>query len=104
MDCHVWSGYRMPIAHFAPQIQRGASVGARCKVQSHTFICEGVELQDEVFVGRAVMFVTDKHPRATSDARVPQNGGDQALWRQSSRQAPGWDRARSCSTASTWAL
>ena len=48
------------------EIQRGASVGARCKIQSHTFVCDGVEIGDEVFVGHGVMFVNDKFPRATN--------------------------------------
>ena len=48
------------------EIQRGARIGARCKVQSHTFVCEGVTVEDEVFVGHGVMFVNDKYPRATS--------------------------------------
>ena len=48
------------------EIQRGAVVGARCKVQSHTFVCEGVTIEDEVFVGHGVMFVNDKYPRATA--------------------------------------
>jgi acetyltransferase-like isoleucine patch superfamily enzyme len=47
------------------EIQRGASIGARCKVQSHTFVCEGVEIGDEVFVGHGVMFINDRTPRAT---------------------------------------
>ena len=47
------------------EIQRGASVGARCKIQSHTFICDGVEIEDEVFVGHGVMFINDKNPQAT---------------------------------------
>jgi len=47
------------------EIQRGAEVGARCKVQSHTFICDGVVLEDRVFVGHGVMFVNDKRPRST---------------------------------------
>ena len=47
------------------EIQRGARIGARCKVQSHTFVCDGVTIEDEVFVGHGVMFVNDKHPRAT---------------------------------------
>jgi UDP-2-acetamido-3-amino-2,3-dideoxy-glucuronate N-acetyltransferase len=47
------------------EIQRGARIGARCKVQSHTFICDGVTIEDEVFVGHGVMFVNDKRPRAT---------------------------------------
>jgi UDP-2-acetamido-3-amino-2,3-dideoxy-glucuronate N-acetyltransferase len=49
------------------EVQRGATIGARCKVQSHTFVCDGVEIQDEVFVGHGVMFVNDKRPRATND-------------------------------------
>ena len=48
------------------EIQKGASVGARCKVSSHTFICEGVVIEDEVFVGHGVMFINDKLPRATA--------------------------------------
>lgn len=47
------------------EIQRGASIGARCKISSHTFICEGVTLEDEVFVGHGVMFTNDRRPRAT---------------------------------------
>ena len=42
------------------EIQRGARIGARCKIQSHTFICDGVTIEDEVFVGHGVMFVNDK--------------------------------------------
>ena len=49
------------------EIQSGAVVGARCKVQSHSFICSGVEIGDEVFVGHGVMFNNDRHPRATTD-------------------------------------
>jgi len=48
------------------EIQRGAAVGALCKVQSHSFICDGVTLEDEVFIGHGVCFVNDKHPRATT--------------------------------------
>jgi UDP-2-acetamido-3-amino-2,3-dideoxy-glucuronate N-acetyltransferase len=48
------------------EIQRGATIGARCKVQSHTFVCEGVTVEDEVFIGHGVMFVNDKYPRATT--------------------------------------
>ena len=47
------------------EIQRNATIGARCKIQSHTFICEGVTIEDEVFVGHGVMFINDRHPRAT---------------------------------------
>jgi acetyltransferase-like isoleucine patch superfamily enzyme len=47
------------------EVQRGAVIGAACKIQSHTFICDGVRIEDEVFVGHGVVFVNDKHPRAT---------------------------------------
>src|SRR3979490_1199913 len=46
------------------EIQKNASVGARCKISSHTFICEGVTIEDEVFVGHGVMFTNDRYPRA----------------------------------------
>jgi UDP-2-acetamido-3-amino-2,3-dideoxy-glucuronate N-acetyltransferase len=49
------------------EIQKGASIGAGCKVQSHSFICEGVTIGDGVFVGHGVVFTNDKHPRATAD-------------------------------------
>jgi acetyltransferase-like isoleucine patch superfamily enzyme len=52
------------------EIQRGARIGANCKLQSHTFICDGVTIEDEVFVGHGVMFVNDKRPRATTDGRL----------------------------------
>lgn len=48
------------------EIQRGASVGARCKVSSHAFICEGVTIEDEVFIGHHVCFTNDRHPHATN--------------------------------------
>ncbi|OGY48542.1 MAG: acetyltransferase [Candidatus Buchananbacteria bacterium RIFCSPHIGHO2_02_FULL_40_13] len=44
------------------EIQRGAKIGQRCRVQSHTFICEGVTIEDEVFIGHGVMFINDNHP------------------------------------------
>lgn len=57
------------------EIQRGAFVGALCKIQSHSFICEGVTIEDEVFVGHGVMFTNDMDPRATlTDARLAGNG------------------------------
>ncbi len=49
------------------EIQKGARVGARCKISSHTFICEGVTIEDEVFVGHGVMFINDRYPRATTE-------------------------------------
>lgn len=48
------------------EIQKNAIIGARCKISSHTFICEGVTLEDEVFVGHGVMFTNDPMPRATA--------------------------------------
>jgi UDP-2-acetamido-3-amino-2,3-dideoxy-glucuronate N-acetyltransferase len=48
------------------EIQKNASVGARCKISSHTFICEGVTIEDEVFIGHGVMFINDRLPRATA--------------------------------------
>jgi UDP-2-acetamido-3-amino-2,3-dideoxy-glucuronate N-acetyltransferase len=48
------------------EIQRGVVVGARCKVQSHSFVCTGVVLEDEVFVGHGTMFINDKFPAATT--------------------------------------
>jgi UDP-2-acetamido-3-amino-2,3-dideoxy-glucuronate N-acetyltransferase len=61
------------------EIQRGASIGARCKVQSHTFICTGVEIGDEVFVGHGVMFINDKRPQATTDEGALQTDDDWEL-------------------------
>jgi UDP-2-acetamido-3-amino-2,3-dideoxy-glucuronate N-acetyltransferase len=48
------------------EIQKGAEIGARCKISSHTFICEGVVIEDEVFIGHGVMFTNDRYPRATN--------------------------------------
>jgi len=48
------------------EIQKNSSVGARCKISSHTFICEGVTIEDEVFIGHGVMFTNDIYPRATN--------------------------------------
>ena len=48
------------------EIQKGAKVGARCKISSHTFICEGVTIESEVFVGHGVTFINDRFPRATT--------------------------------------
>src|SRR5262249_55464340 len=48
------------------EIQRNASVGRRCKVSSHTFVCEGVTIEDNVFIGHGVVFINDSYPRATT--------------------------------------
>ena len=52
------------------EIQRGVRIGANCKIQSHAFICTGVEIEDEVFVSHGVLFINDKYPRATSDGTL----------------------------------
>lgn len=58
------------------EIQVGAVIGARCKIQSHSFICEGVTIEDEVFVGHGVMFTNDLWPRTTDDSgQVLKAGG-----------------------------
>jgi acetyltransferase-like isoleucine patch superfamily enzyme len=58
------------------EIQKNATVGARCKISSHTFICEGVTIEDEVFVGHGVMFINDTDPRATTSDGRPQTESD----------------------------
>lgn len=52
------------------EIQKNASIGSRCKISSHTFVCEGVTIEDDVFVGHGVMFINDLYPRATEDGRL----------------------------------
>ena len=49
------------------EIQKGARIGKNCKISSHTFICEGVTIEDNVFIGHNVTFINDKYPRATAD-------------------------------------
>jgi UDP-2-acetamido-3-amino-2,3-dideoxy-glucuronate N-acetyltransferase len=61
------------------EIQNGAKVGSRCKISSHSFICEGVTIEDEVFVGHGVMFINDRFPRATTDAGELQQRADWKL-------------------------
>jgi UDP-2-acetamido-3-amino-2,3-dideoxy-glucuronate N-acetyltransferase len=76
--CRIGSGTR--IGPFV-EIQRGAVVGERCKIQSHAFICDGVEIGDEVFVSHGVMFVNDKRPRATTEGGDLQTEDDWELQR-----------------------
>src|SRR4051794_15844091 len=52
------------------EIQKNASVGKRCKISSHTFVCEGVIIEDNVFIGHGVMFINDSYPRATTDGAL----------------------------------
>ena len=61
------------------EIQKEVRVGRRCKISSHTFICSGVTLEDEVFVGHGVMFINDRYPRATSANGQLQTAQD---WKQ----------------------
>ena len=58
------------------EIQKGAKIGARCKISSHTFICEGVTIEDEVFVGHGVTFINDHRPKAATAAGVMQSDTD----------------------------
>jgi UDP-2-acetamido-3-amino-2,3-dideoxy-glucuronate N-acetyltransferase len=71
-------GPRTRIGTFV-EIQRGVEIGAACKVQSHTFICDGVRIEDEVFVGHGVTFVNDKFPRATGESGALQTEDDWEL-------------------------
>ncbi|MBP1712313.1 MAG: transferase hexapeptide repeat containing protein [Deltaproteobacteria bacterium] len=58
------------------EIQKNAKVGKNCKISSHTFICEGVTIEDDVFVGHNVTFINDKYPRATNGGGNPQTEAD----------------------------
>lgn len=73
--CEIGEGTR--IGTFV-EIQRGARLGRRCKIQSHTFICEGVTIEDRVFVGHNVTFINDLYPRATGPGGELQSADD---WR-----------------------
>jgi UDP-2-acetamido-3-amino-2,3-dideoxy-glucuronate N-acetyltransferase len=74
--CTIGAGTR--IGPFV-EIQRGATVGERCKIQSHTFICDGIHIDDEVFVGHGVVFVNDRSPRATTELGALQTDADWEL-------------------------
>jgi acetyltransferase-like isoleucine patch superfamily enzyme len=58
------------------EIQKGARVGRSCKISSHSFICEGVTIEDEVFIGHGVTFINDKLPRATNTDGTRQSASD----------------------------
>jgi UDP-2-acetamido-3-amino-2,3-dideoxy-glucuronate N-acetyltransferase len=73
--CSIGAGSR--IGAFV-EIQRGARIGARCKVSSHSFICDGVQIEDEVFIGHGVMFTNDRLPSATNPDGSPKTDSD---WR-----------------------
>jgi UDP-2-acetamido-3-amino-2,3-dideoxy-glucuronate N-acetyltransferase len=61
------------------EIQKNATIGSRCKISSHSFVCEGVTIEDEVFVGHGVMFTNDRLPRATNMDGTPQTEADWVL-------------------------
>jgi acetyltransferase-like isoleucine patch superfamily enzyme len=65
--CRIGAGTK--IGAFV-EIQKGAVIGRKCKISSHTFVCEGVTIEDEVFVGHGVMFINDRYPRATTDGQL----------------------------------
>jgi UDP-2-acetamido-3-amino-2,3-dideoxy-glucuronate N-acetyltransferase len=71
--CEIGDGTR--IGSFV-EVQKGVSVGRNCKLSSHTFICEGVTIEDEVFIGHGVNFINDNYPRATTSGGAPQTEAD----------------------------
>jgi acetyltransferase-like isoleucine patch superfamily enzyme len=71
--CTIGAGTR--IGAFV-EVQIGAIIGERCKISSHSFLCEGVTLEDEVFIGHGVIFTNDRFPRATNDDGNPQTTAD----------------------------
>jgi UDP-2-acetamido-3-amino-2,3-dideoxy-glucuronate N-acetyltransferase len=73
--CHI--GAATKIGSFV-EIQKGASIGAHCKISSHSFVCEGVTVEDGVFVGHGVMFINDLYPRAVTPEGTLQTDAD---WR-----------------------
>ena len=58
------------------EIQKNAAIGRRCKISSHTFVCEGVTIEDDVFIGHGVMFINDRYPRATAAGGALQTEAD----------------------------
>lgn len=71
--CEIGDGTR--IGSFV-EIQKGALVGRNCKISSHSFVCEGVTIEDDVFIGHGVIFINDKHPRATNAQGALQSEAD----------------------------
>jgi UDP-2-acetamido-3-amino-2,3-dideoxy-glucuronate N-acetyltransferase len=76
--CKIGAGTK--IGSFV-EIQKGASIGSRCKISSHSFICEGVEIEDGVFVGHGVMFINDTYPKAVGEDGELQTEADWQLIR-----------------------
>jgi UDP-2-acetamido-3-amino-2,3-dideoxy-glucuronate N-acetyltransferase len=73
-------GSRTKIGTFV-EIQRGAEIGSDCKIEGHTFICDGVTIGDRVFVGHGVTFINDKHPRATREDGTMKADGEWVMER-----------------------
>jgi acetyltransferase-like isoleucine patch superfamily enzyme len=69
------------------EVQRGVVIGTNCKISSHSFICTGVEIEDEVFVGHGVVFINDRYPRAATPDGVLKSDGDWTLERTAVRRA-----------------
>jgi acetyltransferase-like isoleucine patch superfamily enzyme len=67
------------------EIQKGSKIGSRCKISSHSFICEGVTIEDEVFIGHGVMFINDSYPRATNADGTLQTASDWTVERTTVR-------------------
>ena len=63
------------------EVQKNATIGKRCKISSHSFICSGVSIEDEVFIGHGVMFINDRHPRATNADGSPKRIDDWVMER-----------------------
>jgi acetyltransferase-like isoleucine patch superfamily enzyme len=76
--CQIGAGTK--IGSFV-EVQKGASIGARCKISSHSFICEGVEIEEGVFVGHGVMFINDTYPKAVGEDGELQTEADWELIR-----------------------
>jgi acetyltransferase-like isoleucine patch superfamily enzyme len=62
--CRIGGGTRIGVF---VEVQKNATVGRNCKISSHSFVCEGVEIEDQVFIGHGVMFTNDSYPRATTE-------------------------------------
>jgi UDP-2-acetamido-3-amino-2,3-dideoxy-glucuronate N-acetyltransferase len=74
--CSVGDGSR--IGAFV-EVQRGVQIGKRCKISSHSFVCSGVTIEDEVFIGHGVLFINDRHPRATNSDGSSKSAEDWVL-------------------------
>jgi|SRR3989344_7135758 len=80
------------------EIQKGAKIGANCKISSHTFICEGVTIEDGVFVGHGVMFINDNHPRAINESGQLET---EVEWKQRGMQCTTVKRGASIGSGAT---